>query len=153
MQPFPHYYTVSASGEASGDIELTSANVPAMKCASPPEFDGPGNRWSPETLLVGAIADCFTLTFRGIARASKLSWTSIRCHVTGTLNRVDRLTQFTEFELTAHLDLPVGTDPENGRRALDKAERHCLIANSLKGAVHLVTHIHVAEPAAALTLA
>jgi len=153
MQPFPHHYAVSAAGEASGDVELTSANVPAIHCASPPEFDGPGNRWSPETLLVGAIADCFILTFRGVARASKLSWNSIRCHVAGTLNRVDRVTQFTEFELTAHLHLPAGINTDIAHRALEKAEHHCLISNSLKGAIHLVTHVHVAEPDAALTLA
>lgn len=153
MQPFPHHYTVSAAGEASGDVDLTSTNVPAMKCASPAEFDGPGNRWSPETLLVGAIADCFILTFRGIARASKLSWNSIRCQVTGTLNRVDRVTQFTEFELTAHLDLPAGIDADMARRTLEKAEHQCLISNSLKGAIRLVAHVHVAEPDVELTFA
>jgi organic hydroperoxide reductase OsmC/OhrA len=153
MQPFPHHYTVSAAGETDGDVELTCANVPAMKCASPPEFDGPGNRWSPETLLVGAIGDCFILTFRAVARASRLTWRSLRCRVTGTLDRVDRVTQFTAFELTADLDLPGGANPDLARHALEKAEHHCLISNSLKGTIHLVPHVRITEGESELTLA
>ena len=111
-------------------------------------------RFMPETLLVGALGDCFAITFRGVARASKLPWTSLRCAVTGTLERVDRATQFTAFELHAHLDVPPGTNVEHAQRVLEKAERNCLITNSLKGAVCLVTEIDVAaEPVAELALA
>jgi organic hydroperoxide reductase OsmC/OhrA len=145
MHEFPHQYTVSAAGLPSGDVELTSAKLTAIRSASPAEFDGPGDRWSPETLLVGAVADCFILTFRAIARASKLPWNSLRCQVTGRLDRVDRVTQFTEFVVTADLDVPAGTNEDLARRALDKAEHQCLISNSLKGAIRLVAHLHATE--------
>src|SRR6185437_15854167 len=59
MQPFPHRYEVSARASAEGDVTLESYQLPALKSASPAEFGGPGDRWSPETLLVGAVADCF----------------------------------------------------------------------------------------------
>ncbi|WP_410959978.1 OsmC family protein, partial [Salmonella sp. SAL4434] len=75
MQAFPHRYRVKGSGSVTGDVELIAAGLPPLRSESPAEFDGPGDRWSPETLLVGAVADCFLLTFRAIARASKLSWT------------------------------------------------------------------------------
>jgi organic hydroperoxide reductase OsmC/OhrA len=144
MQEFPHHYSVSAAAVTQGDIELRAAHVPNLHTASPAEFDGPGDRWSPETLFVGALGDCFAITFRGVARASKLPWTSLRCDVTGTLERIDRSTQFTAFELHAHLDVPAGTNVEHAQRVLEKAERSCLITNSVKGAVHLVTEIDIA---------
>jgi organic hydroperoxide reductase OsmC/OhrA len=144
MQAFPHRYTVTAAAAAQGDVELTAESLPTFHSASPAEFDGPGNRWSPEALLVGAVGDCFILTFRAVARASRLSWTSLWCHVAGTLDRIDRVTQFTNFEVNAHLEVPVGTDPEQARRALQKAEQHCLISNSLKGSIQLVPEITVA---------
>jgi organic hydroperoxide reductase OsmC/OhrA len=144
MQEFPHHYSVSAAAVTHGDIELRAAHVPNLHTDSPAEFDGPGDRWSPETLLVGAVGDCFAITFRGVARASKLPWTSLRCDVTGTLERIDRSTQFTAFELHAHLDVPAGTSVEHAQRVLEKAERSCLITNSLKGAVRLLTDIDVA---------
>jgi organic hydroperoxide reductase OsmC/OhrA len=65
--------------------------------------------------------------------------------VTGTLDRVERTTQFTNFDVAAHLEVPVGTDPEQARRALEKAERTCLISNSLKGTIHLIPDIVVAR--------
>jgi organic hydroperoxide reductase OsmC/OhrA len=101
MQAYPHRYRVTGSGRVTGDVELTAERLTPLRSASPAEFDGPGNRWSPETLLVGAVADCFILTFRAIARASKLPWISLDCEVSGTLDCVERVTQFTRFDMRA----------------------------------------------------
>jgi len=109
----------------------------------PAEFGGPGDRWSPETLLVAAVADCFILTFRAIARASKFSWLSIRCDVVGTLDRVEKITQFTGFHVRAVLRVPAGTNDEQARRILTRAEQSCLITNSLKAASHLEADVEV----------
>ena len=148
MQELPHHYRVTATSEVDGDVELTSQRLPAMRSALPVEFGGPGDRWSPETLLVGAVGDCFVLTFHAVARASRLPWTSLRCHVTGTLDRIDRATQFTSFEITADLDVPAGTNIDTARRALEKAERTCLVTNSLKAAIRLRPEVHLASDAA-----
>jgi hypothetical protein len=43
-------------------VALTAKRPTTLQSAAPAEFDGPGNRWSPETLLVGAVPDCFILT-------------------------------------------------------------------------------------------
>ena len=137
MKDLPHYYSVDASARAEADVTLTAAGIPSLRSASPAEFGGPGDRWSPETLLVGAVADCFILTFRAVARASAVRWTALHCTVTGTLDRVERATQFTGFDLSAELCVPPGTSAEFAQRALDKAERACLVANSLKAPVHL----------------
>ena len=64
MEPFPHRYRVKGRGQVTGDVELSADGLTTLRSASPAEFDGPGGRWSPETLLVGAVADCFILTFR-----------------------------------------------------------------------------------------
>ena len=103
MQTLPHRYRVKGAGRITGDVELTAERLTVLQSASPAEFDGPGDRWSPETLLAGAGADCFILTFRAIAKASRLAWVSLDCDVTGNLDRVDRVTQFTHFDMTAHL--------------------------------------------------
>lgn len=143
MQEFPHHYDVSAAGAVDGDIDVSARHLPTLHSASPVEFDGPGNRWSPESLLVAAVADCFILTFRAVARASKLPWSSLQCDVTGTLDRVDHVTQFTRFEIQASLDVPPGTDTERARRLLEKAERSCPISNSLTGTIRLTSDISV----------
>ena len=67
MQALPHRYRVKGAGRITGDVELTAERLTMLRSASPAEFDGPGDRWSPETLLVGAVGDCFILTFRAVA--------------------------------------------------------------------------------------
>jgi organic hydroperoxide reductase OsmC/OhrA len=146
MQPFPHHYHATAQGVANGDVELRSERLPVLRSASPSEFDGPGDRWSPETLMTAAVGDCFILTFRAVARASRLAWTSLECDVTGTLDRVDRAAEFVRFDIHARLRLPPDADPEIGRKALEKAEHNCLISNSLKAAIHLTSSVDVAIP-------
>ena len=147
MQALPHRYRVNGAGRATGDVELTAERLTMLQSASPAEFDGPGDRWSPETLLVGAVADCFILTFRAVAKASRLSWISLDCDVTGTLDRQDRVTQFTRFDMMAHLVVPAGEDTARARQALEKAERNCLISRSLKASIALDVTVEVAGPA------
>ena len=143
MQAFPHRYTVEASGCAEGDVMLAGERLPSLGSAPPAEFDGPGNRWSPETLLVAAVADCFVLTFRSVARMSKLPWVSLTCDVVGTLDRVERRLQFTEFHVRARLRVPPGTSEEQAHRALARTEQNCLVANSLKAASHLEAEVEI----------
>lgn len=147
MQALPHQYRVTGTGRSTGDVELTAERLTTLRSASPAEFDGPGDRWSPETFLVGAVADCFILTFRAVANASRLSWISVECDVTGTLDRVDRVTMFTHFDMAVHLVVPAEVDADRARHALEKAERNCLIASSLKASVAMDATVEIAEPA------
>lgn len=144
MQSFPHRYVVTARGGARGDVELSATSLPPIASAPPLEFDGPGTRWSPETMLVAAVGDCLHLTFRAVSRASRIDYISLHCDVAGTLARVDNVTRFTAFDITAHLTIPSTTDPAKARAALERAEERCLISNSLKAPVNLSVNIEVA---------
>ncbi len=144
MQAFPHCYTIQASATAEGDVTLAGADKPSLPSAPPREFDGPGDRWSPEDLLVAAVADCFILTFRSIAKMSKLSWEAIECRAEGALDRVDKVMQFTEIHLFAKLTVNAEADAEKAKQLMQKAEAVCLITNSLKTKVHLEAEVVVA---------
>lgn len=132
MQEFPHQYTVTASAGAEGEVAVEAEQVPALATMAPVQFGGPGDHWSPEMLLVAAVADCVALSFRAIARASGFTWDHLVCEVEGTLDRVDRVTQFTHFTIHATLTVPAGADEQRARLLLDKAEKNCLVSNSLK---------------------
>ena len=144
MQELPHQYRVSADANNSGNVVLSSDGVTDLPSAAPAEFGGPGDQWSPESLLVASVADCFILSFRAIARASRLDWDSISCNVDGTLDRIDRVTQFTGFKVSATLHVPLGSNEEKAQRLLEKAEHACLITNSLKAESELEATVHVA---------
>ena len=131
MKDFPHRYVASTHVEgASGEVIVTAPGLPDLVTAPPKEFDGPGDRWSPETLLVAAICDCFVLGFKAIAAASKLTWNSLAVDVAGSLDRIERKTRFTEVSISARLTVPAGQE-SRAPRILEKAEEVCLITNSL----------------------
>ena len=143
MQDLPHHYIVSANAKSDSNVTLSSRGLEDLESAGPPEFGGPGDVWSPETLLVGAVADCLILSFRATARAAKLEWDSLYCEVVGTLDKIERATQFTGFEVSAELTIPAGGDAAKAERLLEKAEHHCLITNSLKAESRLTTRVLV----------
>ena len=55
MQDFPHCYKIVASAGTDGDLSIAGNGLDSISCAPPTLFGGPGNRWSPETLLVAAV--------------------------------------------------------------------------------------------------
>lgn len=147
MQDYPHNYVVRAAAAAEENVVLSSPGLNDLESASPAEFGGPGDQWSPETLLVAAVADCFILSFRAIARAAKFEWKTLSCDVNGVLEKVERVTQFTGFDVQATLEIPEGMREDKALRLLEKAERSCLITNSLKAGSHLQAKVRVAGAA------
>ena len=145
MHEFPHHYAVAAKAQPEGSIDLASPGLDNIESAAPAEFGGPGDLWSPETLLVAAVADCFILSFRAVARASRMEWLSISCEVDGVLERPEKVTLFTAFHLRVILEVEQGIDPDKAKRILDKAEHTCLITNSLSASSHLDAEVRVAS--------
>jgi organic hydroperoxide reductase OsmC/OhrA len=141
MHPYPHVYTAGASAEPAGPVPVTSPTAPDIATTPPPQFDGPEGYWSPETLLTAAVANCFVLSFRAIARPAKFEWRHLDCKVTAILEKVDGVTQFSRFETQATLTVASGADEAKARQLLEKAEHVCLISNSLRGARHLEARI------------
>jgi len=146
MHPYPHTYIASAAAENTGMVGITSRDLPNLETAAPPEFDGPGGVWSPETLLCASIADCFILTFRAISRAARFEWVHLECRVEGVLDRVDRSAQFNRFTTFAKLTVPSGGDFAKARELLDRSERGCLISNSLRGSRSLDARVVCVSP-------
>lgn len=136
MQELPHYYKVKASGEKQGNLVVSADNLPDLLAAPPVGFNGPGDVWSPEDMLMSSIATCTILSFRAISRASKLNWVSIECESIGELARVDRVTQFTKIKTRAKLIIPKQENQEKAVKLLYKAEQTCLISNSLTAESH-----------------
>ena len=137
----PHDYTVTAQSQPESLVSLKATGLPDMQSEPPTEFGGSGENWSPEDFLVGAVADCFVLSFKAIATASKFTWTDLECSVSGTLDKVERAIQFTALTINAKLTVPADADQDRAKRLLEKAEAACFITNSLKAEPHLNAEI------------
>ena len=145
MDHYPHQYLAMAHAASAGAVEINSGGLEPLSSMPPPQFGGPGDSWSPETLLVAAVADCFILTFRAIARASKLEWSALECSAEGVLERVEGVTRFTGMTVRATLTVPAGTNVDKAQRLLEKSESVCLITQSMTATVHLQADIIVQD--------
>ena len=143
MHPFPHRYRAQARAASSGGVTVGADGVAEIESNAPPEFGGPHGHWSPETLLVAAIADCFVLSFRATARASRLSWLSLAVDVEGVLEKDEGTLRFTHFTVSPRLTVAPGTSETLAQGVLQQAKRTCLVTKSLTGECELSTTIHV----------
>jgi organic hydroperoxide reductase OsmC/OhrA len=141
MQGFPHSYFTSAAGGTEGSVVVSGDGLPDLDTQAPPQFGGPEGVWSPETMLSAAVANCYILSFRAIARASKFEWTTLECDVEGVLDRPERTTLFTAFNIHAVLTVPANSKVELAQRLLEKAEQICLVTASLKSETVLTTEV------------
>ena len=141
MQPFPHHYDAHLAGGPTGYVRLSTAGLPDLSAAAPKNFDGPGDAWSPEHLLLAAVEACFLLTLRAVAGMSKLEFTAIQVDVEGTVDRKNGVTRFTEIVLRPRLTVPAGTDHARALRVMEKSEMACLVSASLSTPIRLEPEI------------
>ncbi|HEY7540803.1 MAG TPA: OsmC family protein [Methylomirabilota bacterium] len=143
MKPLPHRYEVQIAGGPLGRASLSSPGVPDLATAAPADFGGPGDAWSPEQLLLAAVESCFVMTFRAIAQASRIDFTSLAVDGQGIVDRANGGMRFTAIVLRPRLVLPAGADPARAQRALEKAEKACLVSASLSTPIRLEPDITV----------
>ncbi|MDO8631960.1 MAG: OsmC family protein, partial [Phycisphaerales bacterium] len=130
MKPLPHRYDVHLTGGPSGYAELSTPGVPPLRAAPPTDYDGPGDAWSPEHLLLASVQACFLFTLRAIAHISKVQFL-LELDAMGTVDRQEGVTRFSEIVLRPTLTVPAGTDRDRVLRILEKSKNACLVSASL----------------------
>ena len=138
-----HNYTVDLEWKNDRKGEISSPELKTkIEVATPPQFPkGIEGIWSPEHLFTAAVNSCFMTTFLAIAENSKLEFKDFNCNAIGKLEQVNGQFAMTEIVLKAHLTLSVASDKERAERVLRKSETACLISNSIKSKVSLITII------------
>ena len=127
-----HTYCVVAwwSSGKTGLAKSDSAPT-AIHFTAPPEFGGMDGRWTPESLLLSAVAGCYTTTFRAIAEHSKFEYADLEVQIEGTVRKVDSGYAVTEIVIRPNLSISNEVDQQRGTRLLEKAKGLCLIARAL----------------------
>lgn len=142
-----YFYTteVEWTGERHGD--LRAPVLPELHVDAPPEFQGHEGVWTPEHLFVASVNSCFMTTFLAIAENSKLDFVSFSAGASGKLEKVDGPGfLMTEITLKPKLVVSRDRDVERATRILEKAEKHCLISNSIKARTKLEPEIEIVNP-------
>jgi len=141
-----HEYRIQAFGAGGRNGVVHAEGVLAcISFSAPPEFLGEPGRWTPEHFLVAAVASCFVSTFSGIAEKSRLRFASFNLDAVGVLGNEDGIWRFTEIKLRPVLTVLKEEDRDRAILLLEKAEKSCLIARSLKCEVALLPAVKVEE--------
>jgi len=141
MKPLPHIYRVHLAGGAGSYAVLSDSRLPELQTAPPMDFDGPGDAWSPEHLLLAAVESCYLFTFQAIAHASKLTFDSLKLSGEGIVDLKEGIICFSAIVLRPTLRLAAGNDKDRAMRILEKSERACLVSASLSTPVRLEPEI------------
>lgn len=141
-----HSYRVDGSwmGSRIGAVSPHEIDQP-VHFSSPPEFGGEGGHWTPEHMLVAAVASCYLATFSAMARNSKFEFLDLGVTVYGNLAMEPAGWRFSEIVICPRLTLDDDSKRERAERLLQKAERGCLIARSLSATVSLQATVHTTE--------
>ncbi len=127
-----HTYRVVAwwsSGKA-GLVKSDSAPN-AIHFTAPPQFGGFEGRWSPEDLLLAAVAGCYTTTFRALAEYSKFEYADLEVEARGVVRKAESGYEFDG--IVVHPKLTIASEEEQPQawRLLEKAKHLCLISRTL----------------------
>jgi organic hydroperoxide reductase OsmC/OhrA len=125
------YRVVSWWTSGQTGIAKSDSAPNAIHFTAPPQFGGLEGRWTPEDLLITALASCFTTTFHAIARYSKFEYTDLAVEAEGIVSKADPGYCFSEIVIRPSLTIPNEEQRERGISLLHKAKSLCLVSRAL----------------------
>lgn len=139
-----HSYRVVAWWSSGKTGLAKSDSAPnAIHFTAPPEFGGLEGRWTPESLLLCAVAGCFTTTFRAIAEYSKFEYSDLEVSVEGTIQKIESGYAFTEIAIRPNLSITNEAEQARGVRLLHKTKSLCLVTRAISVPQLFEPHIQV----------
>ncbi|HLW86854.1 MAG TPA: OsmC family protein [Terriglobales bacterium] len=117
----------------------------AIHFTAPPQFGGIEGRWTPEDLLITALASCFTTTFHTVAEYSKFEYTDLAVEAEGAVVKAAQGYCFSEIVIRPSLTIP---SEENRGRAvglLHQAKKLCLVSRALAKAQKFEARIEISK--------
>jgi organic hydroperoxide reductase OsmC/OhrA len=119
----------------------TSGRTGLAKCESSPntihfseaaELGGLQGRWTPEQLLLCALAGCFTTTFHDVARMAKFEFTDLEVEIEGSVRRSRTAgCNFNEILIRPRLTVHSEDMCEAGLALLRRAKSICMISRAI----------------------
>ena len=146
-----YQYTSTANwtNARAGIVNAESSVELPIAFSAPPEFHGQPDLWTPEHLLVAAVAGCFVTTFIAVAELSKFELEALEVSAEGLLGKGEGGYQFTRITVRPVLTIARDLDRERALRLLEKAERSCLVSRSLRSEVVVEPKVLVEAPVSA----
>lgn len=135
------------SAGRTGIAKSNSAPI-VIHFTAPTGFGGLEGRWTPQDLLLCAVASCYTTTFSAVAEAAKFEYTDLQVEVEGSVVKTDGGYRFGAVFIRPELTIAVEHE-RNRTGALDllrKAEDRCMVGHTLAVERRFEPRVRVGEP-------
>jgi organic hydroperoxide reductase OsmC/OhrA len=119
----------------------TSGRAGLAKCESSPntihfseaaELGGLAGRWTPEQLLLCALAGCFTTTFHEVACAASFEFTDLEVEIEGSVRRNQNTgSAFSKILIRPRLTVLCEDHIEAGLALLGRTKESCMISRAI----------------------
>jgi organic hydroperoxide reductase OsmC/OhrA len=118
---------------SSGQTGLAKSNSApnAIHFTAPAAFGGMEGRWTPEDLLLCALASCFTTTFQTLAEHSNFEYTDLEVVADAIVNKARKGYSFDEVVIRPHLRVVLEQSRRLGLQLLEKTNELCMISRAL----------------------
>jgi organic hydroperoxide reductase OsmC/OhrA len=94
-------------------------------------FRGDPALHNPEDLLVAALSSCHFLSYAALCARTGVTVVAYEDDASGTMDRVDGVTRFTEVVLRPRVTVAAGSDADKARALHARAHALCFIASSV----------------------
>jgi organic hydroperoxide reductase OsmC/OhrA len=143
MENEHEYHVVAWAISGQTGIAKSDSAPNAIHFAAPARFGGLKGRWTPEDLLIAALASCFTTTFQAIAESSKFECSDLEVEAEGAVGHARTGYNFNEIVIRAHLTIPCEDKRERAISLLQKTKELCLVSRALAIAQRFETQIKI----------
>ena len=141
-----HAYRVAAWWTSGKTGLAKSDSAPnAIHFTAPTEFGGLEGRWTPEELLLAAVAGCYTTTVRAIAGAAE--FTDLQVEASGTIRKAESGYTFSQIVVRPTLKIASAEERARALELLQKAEKLCLVGRALGTTLKFEPQLEVIKPA------
>jgi peroxiredoxin-like protein len=143
METTHKYHTLAWWTSGQTGLAKSDSAPNAIHFSAPPVFGGLEGRWTPEDLLLAALASCFSTTFRAIAGYSKFEFTDLQVEVEGTVSKAESGYNFSEIILRPTLTIHDEENRDRALKLLQKTKSVCLVSKALATAPVLESHVEI----------
>jgi organic hydroperoxide reductase OsmC/OhrA len=130
MENAHRYHAVAWWTSGPTGLAKSDSAPNAIHFTAPPQFGGLEGRWTPEDLLLAALAACFTTTFHSVSLSSKFEYIDLQVEAEGTVSKETGYT-FGEIIVRPNLTIIDEESRERGISLLQKAAGLCLVSHAL----------------------
>jgi len=119
------------------DHEVTVGPKKTLRMSSAPEYKGDAGLLNPEELFVTAVSSCQMLTYLALADRAGIKVLSYTDEAIGTLETTPhpgsgrKVLRMSRVVLRPRIAIAAGADAAKAEELVEKAHRHCFIANSV----------------------